>query len=205
MNFNDELRVHRAAGGRRTAASCQQGRAVVPAPPQSQVTFLLVALFVLVIMTQISCATTWSLEPLEVNLVSLEFTEATLFETTVVADLRVANPNPDSLSLEGASFKLYLEGKKVGTGMTDEIFTVERLSDHVFTVTFRINNASAILRLTEIVKQESVEYGLRGAFFTQGALGTKKLKFERSGTFDLKAQPKIKPGDDSLGEHITNE
>jgi LEA14-like dessication related protein len=142
------------------------------------------------------CATTGQLDPLEVTLVSLEVKETTMFETTMLAKLRVANPNPEPLSLEGATFKLLLEDKKVGRGLSSEIFTIERLSDYVMDVTFYVNNASALLRLPEIIKQESVDYGIRGAFFTEGPFGTKKLKFDKTGTLDLKDfQPESKPED----------
>ena len=49
-----------------------------------------------------------------------------------------------------------------------------------------INNASALLRLRDILDDNDVSYGVRGGLYTQGAFGTKKLKVEKTGRLDLK-------------------
>jgi LEA14-like dessication related protein len=138
-----------------------------------------------------------SMEQFDVTLSNLNFTEVTVFETTLVAKLRITNPNPEAFTIEGGSFKLFLDDKKVGTGTTSESFTVERLDSYVVDVTFHINNASALLRIKDIIetKDNELSYGVRGALFTQGALGTRKLKIEKTGTIEL---GKVKlPGPDA--------
>ena len=145
---------------------------------------LMISVFV---FSGLGCSTMGSIEPLDVTLSNLNFTEVTVFETTLVAKLRITNPNPDPFAIEGGSFKLYLEDKKVGTGTTSESFTVERLDSYVVDVTFHINNASALLRLKDIIetKDKELSYGVRGGLFTEGAFGTKKLKIEKSGTIEI--------------------
>jgi len=134
----------------------------------------------------IGCTSMGSIEPLEVTLANLNVTEVTLFETTLVAKLRITNPNPDAFTIEGASFKLYLEDKKIGMGTSKESFTVDRLDSSVIDVIFHINNASALLRINDILEDDDVSYGIRGSLYTQGAFGTKKLKIEKMGRIDLK-------------------
>ena len=108
--------------------------------------------------------------------------------TTLAAKLRVTNPNPEAYTIDGASFKLYLEDKKVGTGTSKESFTVDRLDSYVTDVLFHLNNASAILRLKDILEDEDkdISYGVRGGLYTEGAFGTKKLKVEKTGRVDLR-------------------
>jgi len=132
-----------------------------------------------------------SIEPLEVTLANLNVTEVTVFETTLVAKLRITNPNPEAFAIEGASFKLYLEDKKVGMGTSKESFTVDRLDSYVVDVVFHMNNASALLRLKDILedKDKEISYGVRGGLYTQGAFGTKKLKVEKTGHIDLEKVP----------------
>jgi LEA14-like dessication related protein len=143
----------------------------------------------------VGCSSMGSIEPLDVTLANLNVTEVTVFETTLVAKLRITNPNPDALTIDGASFKLYLEDKKVGTGTTKETFTVERLDSSVVDVVFHINNASALLRLKDILDANEVSYGIRGGLYTQGAFGTKKLQVEKTGRIDLKgAKPSFTDG-----------
>lgn len=131
------------------------------------------------------CSSTGSLEPLQVTLVDLQITEMTLFETAMVAKLRVTNPNPEALTIDGASFKLILDDKKIGTGTTKETFTVERLDSAVIDAIFHINNASALLRLKGIMGKTEVSYGVRGHLYTQGSFGTKKLNVDKMGTINL--------------------
>jgi len=126
-----------------------------------------------------------SMEAFDVTLTNLNLTEVTVFETTMVAKIRVTNPNPEAYTIDGASFKLYLEDKKVGTGTSKESFTVDRLDSSIIEVIFHINNASAVLRLKDILEDDNVSYGVRGDLYTQGSFGTKKLKVEKMGTIDL--------------------
>ena len=141
---------------------------------------------VVLVVGAIGCTSMGSIEPLEVTLANLNVTEVTLFETTLVAKLRITNPNPDAFTIEGASFKLYLEDKKIGMGTSKESFTVDRLDSSVIDVIFHINNASALLRIKDILEDDDVSYGIRGSLYTQGAFGTKKLKIEKMGRIDLK-------------------
>jgi len=140
----------------------------------------------LLVVGALGCTSMGSIEPLEVTLANLEITEVTVFETTLVAKLRITNPNPEAFTIEGASFKLYLEDKKVGTGTSKESFTVDRLDSSVVDVIFHINNASALLRIKDILEDDDISYGIRGGLYTQGTFGTKKLKVEKSGRIDLK-------------------
>jgi len=144
-----------------------------------------VVLATLLAVVVFGCSSTGPLEPLQVTLVDLQITEMTLFETGMVAKLRVTNPNPETLTIDGASFKLILDDKKIGTGTTKETFTVERLDSAVVDAVFHINNASALLRLKGIMGKTEVSYGVRGHLYTQGSFGTKKINVDKMGTIDL--------------------
>jgi LEA14-like dessication related protein len=141
---------------------------------------------VVIVAGALGCSSMGSVEPFDVTLANLNVTEVTLFETTMVAKIRITNPNPEAFTIDGASFKLYLEDKKVGTGTSKESFTVDRLDSAVIDVVFHINNASALLRLKDILEDDDVSYGVRGGLYTQGTFGTKKLKVEKTGRIDLK-------------------
>jgi LEA14-like dessication related protein len=133
----------------------------------------------------LGCATTASVEPLEVTLADLEITEVTVFETTLLARLRITNPNPEPFAIDGASFKLILDGTKVGTGTAPAAFAVERLGSTVIDAEFHINNATALLRVKDVLDKQTVSYGVTGSLFTQGTFGTRRMKFDRAGSLDL--------------------
>lgn len=136
-------------------------------------------------ITAAACSSLGPIEPLELTLADLEVSEVTLFETTLLARLRVTNPNPEPFAIDGGSFKLTLDGKKIGSGTTPESFTVDRLDSVVVEAVFHINNASAVLRLKDVLQQSVVSYGITGSLFTQGTLGTRKIRIDKEGRLDL--------------------
>jgi LEA14-like dessication related protein len=132
------------------------------------------------------CSTTDELEELEITLTGLQFEDSTLLETVLVANVRVINPNPDAFEFEGASFKLILDDRKVGTGLAPEPFSVDGLGTTLVDVTFHINTATAVFRIVDILKdQREVTYGIRGSLFVTSKYGRKKLKVDKMGRLDL--------------------
>jgi len=138
-----------------------------------------------VISVAFGCASLEPMEPLGVNLVDLEVGEITLFEATLVAKIRVSNPNPDPLQFSGGSLKLLLDDRKIGTAMTSQAFAVAGFSSTVIDMTVHVNTASAITRIPALLEQDSISYGVRGALYSQGSFGTHKHVVERSGSLDL--------------------
>jgi len=140
-----------------------------------------------------ACASLGSLEPPSISLAGVELTEVTVFETTVQVKLRVSNPNLEPMTLEGASFKLRLEDHKIGRGQSSEIVTIERLDTALLDVTFYVNNAVALLQLREILQQEAMDYRVQAVLYTQGSWGTKKLKVDKEGRFELTGPVQLAP------------
>ncbi len=140
-----------------------------------------------------ACTSLGSLEPPSISLAGVELTEVTVFETTVQVKLRVSNPNPEPMTLEGASFKLRLEDHKIGRGLSSEIVTIERLDTALLNVTFYVNNAVALLQLREILQQEAVDYRVQAVLYTQGSWGTKKLKVDKEGRFEFSSPVQLPP------------
>ena len=146
----------------------------------------------LVVVTA-ACASMNSTEPPEITLSNLEMTDATLFETTMVATVRISNPDLEPITVEGASFKLLLDGKKVGRGMMKEGLTVDGLDSGLGTVIFHVNNASALLRLRDIMERRGVGYGISGHLYLQRGSGTRKVKVEQVGRLDFAEAVSPKP------------
>ena len=138
-----------------------------------------------------ACSSMAGLEPLEITLSNLKITQVTIFETTLVASLRITNPNPEPITISGGSFKLVLDDKKVGTGTASETLTVERLDSAVVDAVFHINNASALMRVQNILRDDEATYGVSGSLFTNGTFGTKKIRVEKTGRLDLSG---VNPG-----------
>ena len=132
------------------------------------------------------CSSTDEIEQLEVTLTNLEFSDSTLFETTMVATVRVANPNPTAFDFEGASFKLILDDRKVGTGLAPDAFSVDGLGSTVVDVTFHVNTANVVFRIVNAARDKrEISYGIQGSLFATTSYGTRKLKVDKMGTLDL--------------------
>ncbi len=132
------------------------------------------------------CASMEPIEPPDVTLVNLEVTEITPFETTLEAEVRIINPNPEPLAVEGSSFKLELLDRKIGTGTSSARVTVPGLDSATVPVTFRLNNVAAVSRLRTVLEAEALDWRLRGTVFaSRGGGGRMNLKVEESGRLSL--------------------
>jgi len=132
------------------------------------------------------CASMEPVEPPDVTLVNLEVTEVTPFETTLEAEVRIINPNPEPLAVEGSSFKLEILDRKIGTGTSSATVTVPGLDSATVPVTFRLNNVAAVSRLRTILDADALDWRLRGTVFVRrGAGGRMNLKVEESGRLSL--------------------
>lgn len=136
----------------------------------------------------LGCASLGTLDSPELTLVNLELEDATLFETTLEVQLRIANPNPEPITFNGAKFKLTLEDRKVGRGMSPETVTISRLGTEVVSIPFHVNNATLLLRLKEILDTKSVRYGVQGTLYLERSLGNRKLKMHSEGQLDFDQQ-----------------
>lgn len=150
-------------------------------------TTLLLLSMIPLLLTQ-GCASLGSLDSPELTLVNLELTEATVFETTLEVQLRIANPNPEPITFNGAKFKLTLEDRKVGRGMSPETVTIPRLATGVVSIPFHVNNATLLLRLKDILDTKSVRYGVQGTLYLERSLGSRKLKMKSEGQLDFDQQ-----------------
>jgi LEA14-like dessication related protein len=137
----------------------------------------------LAVMT--GCASLERAEPPEVTLVDLRVGEVTVFETALDATVRISNPNPDPLELEGASFKLRIDGHKVGSGTVPEPVTVPRLGSVTVDAGFHLSNLAALRRLQEILESGTVAYALEGKLFVRRSWGRSTLRFDSGGRVDL--------------------
>ncbi len=129
------------------------------------------------------CASLQSLEPPEVNLVSLRPVSATLMEQRFDVDLRVINPNNKDIDVEGLDFELDINGERLARGVSSESFTLPRLGETVTTVQLTTSTLDIIRRTMSMAGGQALEYRLQGRVHLGGLAGT--LKFDESGEVTL--------------------
>ncbi len=128
-----------------------------------------------------SCATT---DPMEVSLVNVAFTSATVFETSNQFVIRIDNPTPAGWSLEGSSHRIYLNGLYIGTGLSDQAVELPRLSSLSLPVSVHLSNLKLATRVKPIIESRSFEYRIESTLYARQP--SRRIRARSVGRLDLK-------------------
>lgn len=129
------------------------------------------------------CASLGTMTPPDISLVDLELTDVTVFETTGTITVRVTNENPDPLVIDGAVFKLYLNGMAVGKALDAERVEVPRLGTTTQTVDLHINNVALVARLATMLEESELNYRIKSKLWVERPYGTRKVRLDHRGHF----------------------
>ncbi len=136
---------------------------------------------------------TLGMTPPDVTLVNLEFTDLTVFETTGEFTIRLTNVNADPLTIEGGVFTLFLNGQKIGRGLTSDVMEVPHLGTSTQKVPIFVNNLALATRVASLLEEPVLDYRLKAKLRLRVPYGTRKLTSEYTGSFSLSGD-----GGDSL-------
>jgi len=137
----------------------------------------------------LACGCT-TLEPIaapEAAVVDLRFTQVTVLETSAVFTIRLSNTNPFPLPLDGAVYRIWLNGVDIGKGMAGETIEVPRLSSVTHDVPVHFGNLGMLLRVADIVKSNEVKYRLSTTLYLVGDHGRRRISSSSEGQFKLDA------------------
>jgi LEA14-like dessication related protein len=132
-------------------------------------------------------------EPVEVSLVSLAPLPSTAFEHRLRIDLRLRNPNNTSYDIEGLRFVLDVNGRRLASGLSDQVATLPRLGEVVVPVTTTTTLFDLVNQIVAFGREEqpSFEYALRGKLFLAGFWGS--IPFAHSGSHRDLLPPSTRP------------
>ncbi len=121
------------------------------------------------------------LEAPHVSLTDLRVLDATLFEQRFALKIRVQNPNPVALPVNGMNFRLDINDVELGRGVSDQAVTVPAYGETVFEIDLVSNFARIVnqIRALESGKGQSLRYRLSGGISVADRLG--KLPFDYQG------------------------
>ncbi|MDH3403194.1 MAG: LEA type 2 family protein [Acidobacteriota bacterium] len=139
------------------------------------------------------CASLGTFSPPEVTLVDVRFEDLTLFESSGVLTVRIANENDDPILVDGGVYNLYLDGMKVGKALSNAQLEVPRLASATAEVEIHVNNLALATRIRQIIDRGAVDYRLTGKFFLDRSLGRRKIGFDRSGRYDFQRAAELTP------------
>lgn len=119
-----------------------------------------------------------------VSLVSVQFQDATVLETTATFVLRLSNEQPAPWQMNGSVHKIYLNGLYVGKGMSDQSVTVPRLGTVTNNLTVHLSNLALATRIKSVIESQRFEYRIHSTFY--GQTWPSRTRSVSEGILDLK-------------------
>ncbi|MBN2382525.1 LEA type 2 family protein [bacterium] len=131
-------------------------------PRKGYVCLLLIS--ILALLTY-SCATLKDLiqEP-RVSFENMQVKDLSLFEGTMLFNLKVDNPNPIGLLLENVNYDLKLDNKDFIEGVLDKGINLKANGSEPFQIPVTVNFMKMFQNVAEFIKKDEVPYDLSGSF-----------------------------------------
>jgi LEA14-like dessication related protein len=139
----------------------------------------------LLLLSLSACALLPQHDPLNINVVGIEPLPSQDMEIRFAVKIRVQNPNESSISFNGVSLDLDINGQPFASGVSDQSGSIARFSETLLTVPVSVS-AFSVLRQTFGLSQaqtlNNMPYVLRGKL-AAGLFGT--MRFVDSGKLSL--------------------
>ncbi len=119
-----------------------------------------------------------------VNLVTVQFQNATALETTANFTLRLSNDAPEARQFTGSAHRIYLNGLYVGKGLSDKTVDVPRLGTVTQDVTVHLSNLALATRIKSVIEAKRFDYRIQSVFYGKGWLD--RMSSASEGKLDLK-------------------
>jgi LEA14-like dessication related protein len=120
-------------------------------------------------------------EPPDVTVADLRPLESTLFEQRLEVDLRIRNPNPDPISIDGVDFTLEVNDRRLARGLGGESATIPAFGETLVTITATTTVVDMLRQVFALEGRETLDYRIDGKVYLEG-FGRRSLAFERAGT-----------------------
>jgi len=99
--------------------------------------------------------------------------------------IRLENSSPESLTIDGGSYKIYLNGIYVGQGLSNQTLEIARLSSTTITVPVYVSTVRLMGSLYRVLKSNQVSYRIHGRVYVKRGGVLKKYKASREGMVDF--------------------
>lgn len=128
-------------------------------------------------------------EQFKINISSMQLLESSLMEQRYQVNLRIMNRSKDTFNIDGMSFDIELNGKDFASGVSNERFKLEPLSESVVSVTVTSTIFGIIRQINSLeqLKSEPFKYELSGHVYT--GTGLFGIPFRETGEVNLNRKP----------------
>ena len=112
--------------------------------------------------------------------------DATSFETRLTVLVRLTNQSPDALEFSGARHEVSLNGRVIGTAVTNTPLALPGLSSATQEATLNLSNFTLLGLIRELQRDPAATYKIESTLHGSGAL-TRPLRIEQNGLVDLRS------------------
>ncbi|MEM1244887.1 MAG: LEA type 2 family protein [Acidobacteriota bacterium] len=145
----------------------------------------LLLLLIALLLGSTGCASFGAVfDPPEVSLADLQIQDMTVFETTGRILVRITNPNPNPVLVEGGSYSLSINGVQVGRALTNSVVEVGGLESAVHEADLTLSNLALATRVASVVELEGFDYVIKAKLFLGQNL-RRRVKVTNAGYFDF--------------------
>ena len=136
-------------------------------------------------LSMISCVGLPNQDPLTINVAGIEPLPSEGLEMRLDVSIRITNPNDAAVEYSGAALDLYLNGRRLASGVSDITGTLPRYGEVILSVPVTISAFDVARQLIGFMTRENTnefDYRVRGKL-EGGFFGTRR--FEDEGTINL--------------------
>jgi LEA14-like dessication related protein len=152
-------------------------------------TYPLSLLILALVSALAACGSLPNRDPLTVDVAAIEPLPGEGLELRLAVRVRIQNPNDTAVEYTGAALAVDLNGRRLARGVSDQVGTVPRYGETVFTIPVTISAfdvARQILGFVDTADRNEVRYRVRGKL-EGGVFGTRR--FVDEGSFEWEPPP----------------
>lgn len=117
----------------------------------------------------------------QVELQAIEIEEPSFTAATIVANLRVTNPNPVSVKLDEMKYTFSLNGKELASGVQDKDLRLNASGVSTIKIPLRFHYSDIFSSISQALRKGSTDYQLKGEMKASGH----KVPFKYDGKINL--------------------
>jgi len=136
------------------------------------------------------CASLDGLEKPDIMLVDLQMDDVKVLEATARATMRLDNENLVPLHVEGGVYELYVNGKRIGKGLSDRQFEIPGLNSVTQEVVVNLDTISMARGIVSIINSEQLAYRIDSVVYIRLDGRIRRVSVSRAGHLDRNDLPR---------------
>jgi LEA14-like dessication related protein len=130
------------------------------------------------------CASLGGLEKPDVMLVDLQVDDVKAFEGSARATMRLDNENLEPLQIEGGVYEVYINGTRIGKGLSNKHFEIPGLSSVTQEVQVNLSTLAMARGMISVINAEQLQYRIDSIVYIRLDGRVRRVTMSRAGQLD---------------------